>query len=48
VSGTFFLTGQACFVKLAVWGDRIAPAEEPKKVPDTNGTVILLLARKLS
>jgi hypothetical protein len=35
VSGTFFLTGQACFVKLAAWGDRIAPAEEPKKVPDT-------------
>jgi hypothetical protein len=34
-AGTFFLTGQACFVKLAAWGDRIAPAEEPKKVPDT-------------
>jgi hypothetical protein len=32
---TFFLTGWACFVELPAGDDRIAPAEEPKKVPDT-------------
>ena len=35
VSGTFFLTGWAYFVKLPAGDDRIAPAEKPKKVPDT-------------
>jgi len=35
MSGTFFLTGWAYFVKLPAGDDRIAPAEKPKKVPDT-------------